>query len=154
MESSLLIGDVAGAVGVNVQTVRYYERLGVLPRPERNRSGYRLYMPEAIQRMRFIHEAQVAGFTLREIKEILGLHYQGEVPCDYVQKVALEKIRQVDRQMEDLRCLRRKMRHILNQAKKGVTACEGDGRICVLIQASSARKYKKRRRKPEARYAQ
>lgn len=151
MESSLLIGDVAGAVGVNVQTVRYYERLGVLPRPERNPSGYRLYTPETVQRMQFIREAQAAGFTLGEIKEILGLHYQGEAPCDYVQKVAREKIRQVDRQMEDLRCLRRKMRHILNKAKEGVTACEGDGKICALIQASSARKNRKRRRKPGAR---
>lgn len=153
MEPTLLIGDVAGAIGVNVQTVRYYERLGVLPRPERNRSGYRLYTPEAIQRMQFIREAQAAGFALEEIKEILGLHYQGEVPCAYVRKVAREKIRQVDRQMEDLRCLRRKMRHILNKAKEGVTACEGDGKICVLIQASSARKNRKRRRKPGERNA-
>ncbi len=142
------------AAGVNVQTIRYYERLGLLPRPARSRSGYRLYASGTIQKMQFIREAQVAGFSLGEIEEILRLHYNGQAPCDYVQKVAREKIRQVDRQMEDLRCLRRKMRHILKKAEEGVAACEGGGKICALIQVSSARKSKKRRRKPGARNAQ
>jgi DNA-binding transcriptional MerR regulator len=68
----MLIGQVAAAAAVNVQTLRYYERVGLLPRPARRASGYRTYTRDTVQRVRFIKRAQELGFTLGEIADLLA----------------------------------------------------------------------------------
>jgi DNA-binding transcriptional MerR regulator len=73
MEKALRIGEVAGRAGVNVQTLRFYERRGLLPEPPRRASGYREYAPESVRRVRFIKRAQELGFTLAEVEELLRL---------------------------------------------------------------------------------
>src|SRR5437879_12487138 len=70
---SLTIGHLAKETGVNLETVRYYERRGLLPKPPRSASGYRLFPAEAARRLRFIRRAQELGFSLREIRELLAL---------------------------------------------------------------------------------
>jgi DNA-binding transcriptional MerR regulator len=76
---SLKVGAVAKAAGVGVQTLHYYERLGLLPKPERSAGNYRLYSSEAVRRVRFIKKAQAVGLTLEETKQILDL--EGSRAC-------------------------------------------------------------------------
>ena len=70
---SLTIGRLAKEVGINLDTVRYYERRGLLPKPPRTASGYRLFPAEAVRRLRFIRRAQEIGFSLRDIRDLLSL---------------------------------------------------------------------------------
>ncbi len=99
-------GQAAKELGVGVQTLHFYEEQGMIPRPPRTESGYRLYTPEIIERVRFIRKAQALGFSLDEIKEILGLAKRGASPCGTVQRALAEKLREVDRRLEDLRGFR------------------------------------------------
>jgi len=81
MEKALRIGEVAGRAGVNVQTLRFYERRGLLPEPPRRASGYREYAPESVRRVRFIKRAQELGFTLAEVEELLRLREDPRIPA-------------------------------------------------------------------------
>ncbi len=96
------IGAVAEAAGVSVQTIRYYERIGVLPEPDRSASGYRQYTPEAIQRLTFINRAQDLGFTLEEITELLDLRIENPEACDTVRTKAGRKIRTIHQKIHRL----------------------------------------------------
>lgn len=96
------IGAVADAAGVSVQTVRYYERIGVMPEPERSPSGYRQYSPDAINRLTFINRAQDLGFTLEEIKELLDLRVEEPGVCDTVQAKATQKIDAIQQKIQRL----------------------------------------------------
>lgn len=78
------IGEVARRSDVPVKTIRYYEEIGVLARPERSPSGYREYHPEVVDRLRFIRASQSVGFTLGEIREIVAYRDRGDVPCAHV----------------------------------------------------------------------
>jgi len=80
-EDLLKIGSVAKAAGVGVQTLHFYERSGLLPKPKRSAANYRLYAPEAVRRVRFIKKAQALGLTLEETKQILDLKDHGREPC-------------------------------------------------------------------------
>jgi DNA-binding transcriptional MerR regulator len=82
--ASLLIGDLAGRVGVGAPTIRYYESLGLLKRPSRSDAGYRRYSDSAVAELRFIRKARGLGFTLEEVAEILRLTRAGKAPCDRV----------------------------------------------------------------------
>lgn len=80
----MLIGEVADAVGVTSQAIRFYERRGVLPDAERGANGYRVYDESTLTRLRFINVAQAAGLTLSEIRSIIDLRDNGTVPCEHV----------------------------------------------------------------------
>jgi MerR family copper efflux transcriptional regulator len=101
---AMLIGQVATAAAVNVQTLRYYERVGLLPRPARRASGYRTYPADTVRRVRFIKRAQDLGFTLGEIADLLALRRQSVSACERAQTRAAatrdriaEKIRDLER---------------------------------------------------------
>jgi DNA-binding transcriptional MerR regulator len=79
--NTLKVGQVAAEAGVGVQTLHYYERLGLLPKPNRSAANYRLYSPEAVRRIGFIKKAQALGLTLAEAKQILDLKDHGREPC-------------------------------------------------------------------------
>ena len=79
--SPLRSGELAKQAGVNVETLRVYERKGILPQPPRRASGYREYPPDAVDRIRFIKRAQELGFTLKEIKELLELGADPQTTC-------------------------------------------------------------------------
>lgn len=100
------IGELADQVGVNPKTIRYYESIGVLPEPERTRSGYRDYDETFGRRLMFIRTAQRLGITLDEVKEILAFRERGEVPCTYVRGVLDAQVTSIDRRIEELRELR------------------------------------------------
>lgn len=100
------IGELAGRLGLNTKTIRYYEDIGVMPTPERTASGYRIYGEDAIERLTFIKTAQRLGITLDEVREILALRDRGEPPCSYVREVLRRQVAEIDERMRELEALR------------------------------------------------
>ena len=97
--SGLTIGKLATAAGVNVETIRYYQRLGILSEPSKPAEGYRVYPPTYVARIRFIKRAQGVGFTLKEIAQLFTL---GNHQCDDIQSLAKHKRQEIDSQVKDL----------------------------------------------------
>ena len=97
------IGEVATQSAVGVQTLRYYERRGLLPAPRRQPSGYRSYSEGTVQRVRFIRRAQELGFTLEDINDLLSLWPDSTVSCDAVQLRATIALERIDSKMQDLK---------------------------------------------------
>ncbi|OGH56457.1 MAG: hypothetical protein A3G34_12370 [Candidatus Lindowbacteria bacterium RIFCSPLOWO2_12_FULL_62_27] len=112
----LKIGEVAKEAGVNIQTVRYYERRGILIPAERMESGYRLYTPEAVRKLRFIKNAQTLGFTLAEMSALLKLRVSNS-NCDEVLKKAGEKLRQVEDKISTLNALRGTLERLIRDCR-------------------------------------
>jgi len=113
------IGQLAKAVGVNLQTVRYYERLKLLSPSARRPSGYRLYGQEEERRLRFIKNAQALGFTLHEIEELLDLRVSSKARCGDVQRKAEAKLRHVEAKVRDLQALARSLRNLIQTCRAG-----------------------------------
>jgi len=113
------IGRLAKAVGVNIQTVRYYERLKLLSPSARRPSGYRLYGQEEERRLRFIKNAQALGFTLHEIEELLDLRVSSKARCGDVQRRAEAKLRHVEAKARDLQALARSLRNLIQTCRAG-----------------------------------
>src|SRR5262245_51361720 len=99
MSTLLTIGRVARASGVTVDTIRYYERHGLLPRPPRGASGYRLYSPGIVHRLKVVGSAQRFGFSLGDIATFLGVRDRGVVPCRDVRGAAQRLLDAIDRQI-------------------------------------------------------
>jgi len=123
----LTIGKLAEQAGVTIETIRYYQRKGLLREPDKPFSGYRQYPRDAIARIRFIKRAQQCGFTLREIAELLSLD-SGH--CEDVRKMAELKRQQIDAQIHDLTAL-------LDVLDRLVEGCREDSSTeqCSLIEA-------------------
>ena len=119
MTSGLTIGKLAKALGVNIQTVRYYERRRLLSPMARRPSGYRLYGEDALRRLRFIKNAQTLGFTLHEIAELLNLRVSSLARCGDVQRKAQTKLVQVEAKFRDLRALARALRSMIQTCRAG-----------------------------------
>lgn len=102
----LTIGRLARSSGVGVETIRFYEREGLLPEPERLPSGYRLYAGAAVSRVRFIRQAKELGFTLKEIQDLLGLRVQPDSTCADVRRKALAKIADIEERIRALERVR------------------------------------------------
>ena len=113
--STLTIGKIARAVGLGVETVRFYERQGLIPPPARSPAGYRLYDADAIVRLRFIGRAKTLGFTLGEIGELMGLRATPEACCDDVRARAVAKIADIDSKMEQLLAMKRGLSELVAQ---------------------------------------
>ncbi len=96
-------GEVASAVGIGVQTLHYYERIGLLPKPRRSAANYRLYAPEVVRRVQFIRKAQLLGFKLAEIKQILEMKSHGHPPCHQVVELGEKHLREVDKRLAGLK---------------------------------------------------
>lgn len=127
---TMTIGQLARLAGVGVETLRFYEREGLLEPPGRRESGYRQYHPAVVGRLRFIQRAKALGFTLREIKDLLRLHEDEDATRADVKRRAQEKIADIEARIEDLR----RMRAALGKLAE---ACDGDGPLhgCPIIQA-------------------
>jgi Hg(II)-responsive transcriptional regulator len=119
MASAVTIGRLARAVGVNIQTLRYYERRNLLAPTARKPSGYRVYGDEAISRLRFIKNAQGLGFTLREIAELLNLRVSSKSQCGSVLRKAQAKLAQVEAKVQDLQALARTLRSLMRSCRVG-----------------------------------
>jgi MerR family transcriptional regulator, copper efflux regulator len=109
----LTIGELAARARVNVQTVRYYERRGLVLPPARNRAGYRQYSLEAADRIRFIRRAQELGFSLVEIEDLLALRFRHGFACADVEARARDKIRLVEWKIGELERIRRSLESLV-----------------------------------------
>jgi MerR family mercuric resistance operon transcriptional regulator len=118
----LTIGRLAREGQVNVETIRYYERRGLLPRPPRRPSGYRMFSPSAVQVLRFVKTAQALGFSLREIKELLSLRIQPGRSCADVRGRAEKKIAEIDQKIRTLQGMKKALVRL-------AAACSGRGPI-------------------------
>lgn len=105
-DGGMTIGELAGAADVSVETIRFYERQGLLLEPPRRSSGYRSYPPDTVSRVRFIKRAQAIGFTLAEIKELLALRVDEETTCDQVRVQVNDKLREVESKLLMLKEMR------------------------------------------------
>lgn len=125
----LRIGEVAAHARVNVQTLRYYERIGLLPEPRRLSSGYRAYPPETVRTVRFIKRAQALGFALTEIRSLLRLTDRHD-GCAEAREIADQRIARLDAEIADLQAIRDELRHL-------ASACAGshDDAACPLTGA-------------------
>jgi len=119
------IGRVAAQAGVNVQTLRYYERRGLLPRPPRTETNYRAYPDDAVLRVRFVKRAQELGFSLMEIKELLSLRAAPRAKCADVLQRAELKIDDIDDKIATLRRMRRALSKLMAECHGSlpVTKC-------------------------------
>lgn len=114
---TLSIGQVAKKTGVGVETIRFYEREGLVHNPPRNVSGYRAYPPETVERIRFIRTAKDLGFTLREIRELLSLRVDPVGSCEEIKTMAMSKLIDVESRIQVLQAIRKSLEGL-------VTACE------------------------------
>jgi MerR family mercuric resistance operon transcriptional regulator len=112
---ALSIGKLSKQSGVNIETVRYYERIGLVPAPARTASGYRSYGPEHARRLSFIRRAREIGFGVKEIRELLALAEPDRVACVEVQKLTAAHLCEVRSKIADLRKLERVLASALKQ---------------------------------------
>lgn len=117
MEKKLRTGELAAAARVSRETLRYYERIGILPEPERSASGYRRYPREAVGRLQFVSRAQELGFTLAEIDELLELRVEDVEACGEVRERAAAKLASVEAKAADLRRIAGSLRSLINQCE-------------------------------------
>jgi Hg(II)-responsive transcriptional regulator len=122
------IGELARSTGVNVETVRYYERRGLLAPPSRTRAGYRRFDPEAARQVRFIKRAQGLGFTLKEIQDLLTLRADPDTTCADVKHRAQVKIKDIDSKLELLTAIRQTLSELVDICDGG----QGTGRCPIL----------------------
>ena len=118
-------GELAKRAEVNAQTLRYYERRGLLLKPKRSESGYRLYDEDAVRRIRFIKKAQDLGFTLAEISELLSLEVEEQTACDDIREKAQAKLAEIDGKVRDLTRIRNTLNELLEAcaAREPTEAC-------------------------------
>ena len=124
------IGELAQRAGVSIDTVRYYERQGLLPLPDRQASGYRQYVPADVARLRFVRRAKALGFTLEEIRDLLALSGQREGDMGRLKAAAAEKLADVEQRLDELTRIRDGLRTL-------IAACPGHGALaqCPILHA-------------------
>ena len=125
VEGELLTrGALAAETGCNIETVRYYEQIGILPPPPRSEGGHRLYGPDLVSRLQFVRRARDLGFTLEEIRELLGLVDGGDYTCAQIEGIALAHVAEIRRKIADLRRLKRTLEAMAAQCSGGrIPAC-------------------------------
>ena len=124
------IGEVARRAHVNKETVRYYEKRDLIPKPERRRSGYRIFTARHISQIRFIKRAQELGFTLSEIKELLELRMDKNSTCSQIKKEAQGKYRDVTEKIEDLKRIKESLEDLIDSCNE-----EGPKGDCPILKA-------------------
>jgi Cu(I)-responsive transcriptional regulator len=123
------IGQAAARAGVNIQTLRYYERRGLLPRQPRRESGYREMADDAVRIVRFVKRAQALGFSLDEIEDLLRLRRDRGSDRRRVRAVAATRLRHVDHKIAQLKAMRDALAHLIH-------SCEHGGAVhCPIIEA-------------------
>ena len=127
------IGALARKCGVTSKTIRYYEDLGLLPRPDRTPSGYRRYGPSDVARLNFIRKAKALSLSLKDIAEILALHADGARPCGHVRAHLDAKIELINNQIIGLGALRENLQRLRREAQ-AVDRHENHGAVCPIIE--------------------
>ena len=118
MKTHLIIGKLAKASGVNIETIRYYERVGLIAPPARTDGNYPIYDNTDLNRLRFIKRTRDLGFSLAQVRALLSIAGEREQHCGSVDALAIQHLAEVDRKIADLKALRRELAEM-------VVGCEG-----------------------------
>ena len=131
--ASMKIGEVSHESGVGIEALRFYERSGLLGRPSRSQSGYRLYGEGVLERLAFIKKAQTLGFSLDEIRHIIGDAEKGASPCDDVRAIVRRRLAEVAERIKEMQRHHRELTRTLEEWDEVGRA---PGNICGLIEAT------------------
>lgn len=132
-DGMLKIGDVAKLSGIGIEALRFYEKSGLLEKPARTESGYRMYGRDVLDRLAFIKQAQALGFSLDEIRRIVTDARSGQSPCDEVREIVRHRLEELDERMREMRRYRKELSETLEEwDKKG----QAPGHVCGLIESS------------------
>jgi MerR family mercuric resistance operon transcriptional regulator len=134
---TLTTGKLAKETGVNIETIRYYERRGLIPEPPRRESGYRKFPPKYVERILFIKRAQALGFTLNEISELLAVA-DGNPACKDIRKFAEDKVKDIETRLHDLQKIKTVLKDLIKK-------CIGKRKIseCPIIESLSQKETRK-----------
>lgn len=126
----LRVAELAAAVGVGADTIRYYEKIGLLLPPERTPAGYRIYDPAVVDRLQFIQGAQRLGLTLIDIKNLLAIRDTGECPCEPAETLLRRRLADLDAELARLTALRDQMVAMVEALPAGDCPPPSPGRWC------------------------
>ena len=130
----LKIGEVSNLSGIGIEALRFYEKSGLLDKPERTNSGYRMYDTGVLERLAFIKQAQVLGFSLDEIKQIIDEKRAGKNPCAEVRELVRLRLQELDERMQEMQRYRQELAATLDKWDEvGIS----QGHICGLIEGSN-----------------
>lgn len=130
----LSIGKVATETGCQIETIRYYEKEGLLPTPERTSGGHRLYTDQMIERLQFVRRCRELGFSMGEIRQLLSIVDGEHVSCERVKNIALEHLQDIQSKIQDLVKMERILRDLSDQ-------CSGDDvPDCPIVDALQSRR--------------
>lgn len=131
MMRHLTIGELARGAGTKVETVRFYEKIGLIPAPARTAGNYRAYGPAHLNRLSFVRRSRDLGFSLDQVRAMLDLADERDRSCEAIDAIAREHLIEVERKIADLEALRRELGSIVNQCHSGTVA------ECRIIEALS-----------------
>jgi DNA-binding transcriptional MerR regulator len=137
--ATVYISALARQAGVPIKTIRYYEEIGLLSKPNRTPAGYRLYAPATAERLLFIKKAQSLGLRLDDIREILELADRGRCPCGHVQSLLKKRLAELRQKITDLRLIERRIGGAIRQGCPPNFKPRGSA-ICPTIQRQPAKK--------------
>ncbi|MEO5860452.1 MAG: heavy metal-responsive transcriptional regulator [Pyrinomonadaceae bacterium] len=127
------IGEVSKRSGVGIETLRFYEKSGLVDRPSRTASGYRVYDASILERLSFIKKAQLLGFTLDDIRELIDHKRMGENPCREVRSKVKSRLEELDDRIRQMKLYRDELAASLNKWER---VGESPGHVCGLIESS------------------
>jgi DNA-binding transcriptional MerR regulator len=136
VKATMNIGELASAADTHVETIRYYERIGLLPAPPRTAGNYRDYSAAHVSRLSFTRRARDLGFSIEQIRALLGLADQKQQSCEAVDAIARAHLADVKRKLADLSALRRELESMIGQCRHGTVA---ECRILEALAPCSAR---------------
>lgn len=116
------IGDMGKATGTKIETIRYYERIGLLPKPSRTSSNYRDYGQAELARLSFVRRARDLGFSLDQVRALLGISGDRSGDCAGIDRIATEHLLEVDRKLADLTALRKELKAVIESCAGGTVA--------------------------------
>jgi DNA-binding transcriptional MerR regulator len=132
-QQRMKVGELAKSTGLTAKTIRYYELLGMLDEPQRTESGYRLYDKEDVERLEFIKKAKRLGLSLEEVRDILVLHKQRQVPCVHVLALLDQKLEQVNVVLRELRIFRKELARLREESQARLDQLPEEASICSII---------------------
>ena len=141
-ETAITIGALAKTTGTKIETIRYYERIELLPAPSRTSGNYRVYGAEHLGRLSFIRRARDLGFSIEQVRELLSLADQQSRSCARVDAIARQHLSEVERKIADLEAMRRELSTVITQCGRNIIA---DCRIIEALSPTHNRVEKKRR---------
>ena len=137
------IGEVAAKIGVQPESIRYYERIGLLPKAKRGAGGYRVFTREHLERVELIRKMQALGFSLDQIRQMLELKFTHGHSCQHVRDGLRQKLEAIDRQINDLKTFRKEVAEALKTCERSLEVHAPDDLCPILELATSKNKIKR-----------